>query len=284
MAITTVKNPRRKGEFKQPTKTNEFETAGERMSVADKMKVLEELGQPELISLFKDFTPSQKRRKRTGAPLDQRVAITVTNAEKVALEMEMKAVREAGEKITASKFIRNRAMGSVDIHGWREIAKKALADLEELADDGAAMRSRRRQLHGLIEDSDDNEEVGMYEIELAKLNEKLNKLIATNEKRTNRLTGRMSMAEAETVKWRASRLSISSSDYLRMMIFSLEPDSHADAHMSLDARRRFYISIIDVANNGWGEVPTLVNCSQCVNYLEEIDRLRDRVHQLETFV
>lgn len=284
MANTVVKNSSKKPGFKQNTGVNPYETAGERMSVAEKMKILEELGQPELIDLFNEWTPRQNRRKRTGAPLDQRVAITVTNAEKVALELELKSVRDAGEKITASKFIRNRAMGSVDIHGWREIAKNALEELESLHNEGPELRSRKRQLIGLLEEVEDVEDEGMYDLELSKINTKLNRLIATNEQRKNRLTGRMSMAEAETVKWRAARLCISSSDYLRMMIFSLEPDSPADAHMSLDARRRFYVSIIDVANNGWGTPEKTYECSQCVNYVDEIDRLRDRVKQLESFV
>lgn len=283
MANTLVKNSRRKGEFKQNTGSNPFETFGERASLSDKMKILEELGRPELVEVFKDWTPRQARRRRTGAPLDQRVAITVTNQEKYYLEMELKTIRSSGDKITASKFIRNRAMGSVDIHGWRETARKALAELDDLSDESPALRSRRRQLMGMIEDAEDAEDEGMYEIELASVNAKLEKLIATNEKRKNRLTGRMSMAEAETVRWRAQRLCLSSSDYLRMMIFGLEPNTHADAHMSLDARRRFYISIIDVAQNGWGSPPNHFECSQCVNYLDEIDRLRDRVKQLETF-
>ena len=68
-----------------------------------------------------------------------------------------------------------------------------------------------------------------------------------------------------------------------MMIFGLEPNSTADAHMSLDAKRRFYVSIIEVANNGWGNPPAIYECSQCVNYMDEIRKLRAENEQLRQF-
>ena len=68
-----------------------------------------------------------------------------------------------------------------------------------------------------------------------------------------------------------------------MMIFGLEPDSIADSHMSLDAKRRFYISIIEVSNNGWGNPPNIYHCSQCENYMDEIRRLRSENEQLRAF-
>lgn len=284
MANTTVKNSQKKSSFAQPVEDKTYSTYSEGASVEEKMKILRELGQPDLIEIFKGFQPRQARRKRTGAPLDQRVSITVTNSEKIYLDNELKSTRNAGEKISASQFIRNRAIGSIDINGWAQIARDALAELEDIATASGDLKARRRQLTILLDESDDEEDTGLYDMEMSEINRKMGKLVAKNEKRTSRLTGRMSMRESEVVKWRAARLCISSSDYLRMLIFGLEPNSNADAHLSLDAKRRFYVSIIDVANTGWGNPPNIYECSQCANYIEEIDKLRDRVKQLEAFI
>lgn len=261
-----------------------YEVAGDSMTVKDKLEVLEELGRKDLVELFKDWKPRTSNRKKRGAPLDQRISITVTTAERIALDEELKSVKAAGEKITMSQFIRNRALGSVDINGWREIASEALTELEDTAANQVEIRKRKRVLAGMIEEEDDSEQIALLEQEIGAIDKKLEKIVAQNEKRNNRLSGRMSMAESETIKWRAQQLCVSSSDYLRMMIFGLEPDSSADSHMSLDAKRRFYISIMDVSNNGWGEPPTIYQCSQCENYMDEIMRLRDEVAQLRTFV
>jgi hypothetical protein len=262
---------------------NRYTVATEVMSVDDKLKVLEELGYNEMIDLFKDWKPRVSNRKRRGAPLDQRVSITVTTQERVSLDQELKAVKAAGEKITMSQFIRNRALGTVDINGWREIAEKTLKEIEDTVKNQSFLRQSKLELAVLMDEEDDADEVALYANRIAEINAQLNRLVAQNEKRNNRLSGRMSMPEAETVKWRAQRLCISSSDYLRMMIFGLEPNSTADAHMSLDAKRRFYVSIIEVANNGWGTPPAIYECSQCVNYMDEIRKLRAENEQLRQF-
>ena len=284
--MATVKTgTRSKAAFKQAKDDKSpYKVASESMTVSDKIKILDEIGRPELIEVFKDWRPRPSRRRSRGAPLDQRVAITVTNSEKVSLDNEMKAIKAAGDKITASQFIRNRALGTVDINGWREIAIEALSTLEEIDSKKTELRQRKRQLANLLEETDDPEDEGMFEKELSDINHKLSLITARNSKRGNRLSGRMSMAESETVKWRAQRLCISSSDYLRMLIFNLAPNTDADAHMSLDSRRRFYVSILDVAENGWGSPPSIYECSQCANYVEEIEKLQDRIKQLETFV
>lgn len=261
-----------------------YEVAGDSMTVKDKLEVLEELGRKDLVELFKDWKPRTSNRKKRGAPLDQRISITVTTSERIALDEELKSVKAAGEKITMSQFIRNRALGSVDINGWRTIAADAFTELEDTAKNQVEIRKRKRVLAGLIEEEDDSEQIALLEQEIGAIDKKLEKIVAQNEKRNNRLSGRMSMAESETIKWRAQQLCVSSSDYLRMMIFGLEPDSTSDSHMSLDAKRRFYISIMKVANEGWGEPPTIYQCSQCENYMDEIMRLRDEVAQLRTFV
>lgn len=260
-----------------------YKVASESMSVKDKLEVLQKIGREDLVDIFKEWKPRTSNRKKKGAPLDQRISITITTSERILLDDEMKDLKARGEKISMSQFIRNRALGSVDINGWRDIAIKALEEVEDVAENQAEFRRKKRVLAGLLEEEDDREQMQLLETQIRDIDKKLEKIVAQNEKRNNRLSGRMSMAESETIKWRAQQLCISSSDYLRMMIFGLEPDSSADSHMSLDAKRRFYISILDVANNGWGEPTTIYQCSQCENYMDEIRRLRDEVKQLRQF-
>lgn len=274
---------RKKPTFKQKEESNPYKVGSESLSVSDKLKILDELGRPELIEVFKDWKP-RNVRKRHGAPLDQRVTITVTAAEKLFLDDEMKAIKATGEKISTSQYIRNKAMSTVDINGWREIGLAELERLTNIEDHQKDLKKRKKVLSNMMEETDDDEEIVIYEKEVASINKNLRSLIANIEKRPYRLTGRMSMAEAETIRWRAQRLCLPSSDYLRMVIFGLSPASNGDKHLGLDARKRFYVSILDVADNGWGNPPNVYECSQCSNYLEEIERLRDRIQQLEKFV
>lgn len=262
---------------------NEYSTAAEKMSVNDKLEVLQELGRADLIDIFKGWQPRRSPAKKRGAPLDQRVTITVTDAEREKLDREIKAIKQSGASVSMSQFIRNRAVGSVDINGWREIATEALGRLENIVEKQSTLRSRRQELVNLIEDENDGESLIVYEREMQRIQDDLDFIVAQNERRKNRLSGRMSMIESETIKWRAERLCISTSDYLRMLIFGLEPASSGDAHMSLDAKRRFYVSIIDVAKNGWGDPPKIYNCSQCENYMDTIRSLKEEIRQLRTF-
>lgn len=264
-------------------KKSDYTVATEKLSVDDKIKILDEMGKPELIDLFKEWKPRTSNRKKRGAPLDQRVSITVTTQERSSLDNELRSIKASGERITMSQFIRNRAIGSIDINGWREDAEAALKEIEETSTNQSELRQEISGLSLIIDEEDDPVEEAIFAAKRDAIIRKLNKLTAQNEKRSNRLSGRMSMPEAETIKWRAQRLCISSSDYLRMMIFGLRPDSVADSHMSLDAKRRFYISIIDVAENDWGTTPSIYECSQCENYMDEIRRLRDENELLRNY-
>lgn len=269
--------------MQQNKNNDEYVVATESMTVNDKLKVLNEMGKPELIDLFKDWKPRVSNKKKRGAPLDQRVSITVTAQERTSLDNELKTIKKLGEKISMSQFIRNKALGSVDINGWKDKAEKALKEIEEIEENEKDLKSRKLALTGLIDEEDDEDASVMYLKEINDINAKLSKIVAQGVQRNNRLSGRMSMAESETVKWRAQRLCISSSDFLRFVIFSLEPDSPADAHLSLEAKKRFYISIIEVAQNGWGSPPEIYECAQCQNYIEEIRRLRSEIEQLRSF-
>lgn len=281
-----MRTSKTKPNFKELAKepNSPYSVAAETMSVDDKVAVLEKMGRGDLVEIFKDWQPRQMKAKKKTAPLDQRVSITVTNSERMDLQNELRNTNKTGGKITVSQFVRNRAIGSIDINGWREIAEEALNEINEIDAQRGDLAKRERELRVEIENEDDPEEVGMLEKELSAIMAKFKKVIAQNEKRTHRLAGRMSMAEAETVKWRAARLCISTSDYLRFLIFDLIPNTSADGHLSLDAKRRFYVSIIDVAENGWGTPPSIAHCTQCTNYMDEIRKLQEQVNLLNEYV
>lgn len=262
--------------------SDEYKTAGEFLTVDEKLRVLEERGQADLIEIFKDWKPRHSPRRRKGAPLDQRLSITVTPADRAIMDGEIKAIKAAGESVSLGHLIRTRAMGNMDVHGWKDVASEALDELNQLIDGQGELKKRKKAIESDLENSEDDEEqVALYERQLYDIETKLAKLVGNREKRNIRLQGRMTFNEAETVKWRAQRLCISTTDYLRILIFNLQPNSTADAHLSADARRRFWISIIDVCENGWGNPPGVYQCSQCESYSEEITRLKARIQQLE---
>lgn len=269
-------------DHQQHVQKAEYRTAGEFMGVDEKLKILEERGQSDLIEIFKDWHPRSSPRRRKGAPLDQRLSITVTAADRAIMDGEIRAIQASGEPTSLTKLIRSRAMGNLDMEGWREIASEALEELNQLVAQQNALRKEKRAIEADLENvEDDQEQIYLYERKLYDIENKLGKLVGKKEKRNVRLQGRMTYNEAETVKWRAQRLCLSTTDYLRIMIFGFQPNSAADAHMSVDARRRFYVSILDVTENGWGNPPGVFQCSQCESYNEEIMRLRERLKKLE---
>jgi len=269
-------------QHKEHAENTAFKTAGEYMSVEDKLKILEDRGQTDLIEIFKDWKPRTSARKRTGAPLDQRISITITPADKAIMEGEIRAVKATGSTTSLGNIIRSRAMGNLNVQDWVPIADEALRELDEIDSQQNELRKHRKAIEADLENSsDDNEQVALYERELYDIDQKLAKLKAKPEKRSVRLQGRITYQEAESIKWRAYRLGLSTTDYLRIMVFDLKPNGSADSHLSLDARRRFWISILDVAKNSWGNPPGVFQCSQCESYSEEITRLRERIRQLE---
>ena len=270
-------------EAKKKSEESQESYAVKKITIDDKLAILEKMGRSDLVDIFKGWEPRQARQKKS-APLNQKVSITVTDAEKVSLLNEVKLSNKDGAKETVSQFIRNRSISSIDIQGWKRLAEEALFEINQIDLSKKDLKKRKRELRLQLDEAEDVEDIAMLDKELAGINNKLRKITAQNEKRDHRLAGRMSMVEAETIKWKAQRLCISTSDYLRFVLFDLLPNTSADAHMSLDAKRRFYVSIIDVAQNGWGSPPSIAHCTQCNNYLDEISRLSERVKQLETFL
>lgn len=264
------------------TGSSEFKTAGEFLSVEEKLKILEDRGQGDLIEIFKDWKPRVSPRKRTGAPLDQRVSIAITPSDKAVMEGEVRSVKDTGSTTSLGNIIRSRAMGNLNVQDWVPVADEALKELNELVETQGDIRKRKKAIEADLEDSeDDSDQIAIYERNLYDIENKLAKLKAQPVKRNVRLQGRMTYQEAEMVKWRAYRLGLTTTDYLRIMVFDLKPNGSADAHLSVDARRRFWISILDVAANSWGNPPGVYQCSQCESYSEEITRLKEQIKQLE---
>ena len=106
---------------------------------------------------------------------------------------------------------------------------------------------------------------------------KLESLKAVSSKRSYRVAGRVTFDEANHIKWRAGRLSLSVADYLRFLLFGYYPNSENDKHMSLIARKRFYISVLDVYKNGWGNPPQLNGCPNCARYQKDIQILKEQI-------
>lgn len=265
-------------------KTSGYEVASESMTVEAKVRILEEMGQKDMVQLFKNWQPRVKAGELRKAPLDQRISLLISKEERLMLENTIKSLKVSGERITISQYIRNRAMSNIDIIEWREIALRALMEVTEIKDKQKDLKKAKNTYNLLIEEEDDEAAVATYQKKIYEINQKLNKLVAKKKVRNVRLTGRVTFAEAENLRWRASRLCMTVSDYLRFVLFDLVPDTEGDAHMSYDAKRRFYASIIDCADNGFGPTPSVQGCLQCGNYLEKISVLEERVKQLETFI
>lgn len=266
-------------------KDENFQTAGERMTLDDKRKVLESLGRQELIDLFKEWKPRRYKSKRTSPPLDQRITLTATTMQRQKLESELRLLKQAGEKVSMAQYVRSHAAANPpDIQEWAQIAEQALNELDDTIAHKEELEQRRVDLATILENQDDDDFENLDVInEINDISRRLSRLLPVNTNRSHRLSGRMTMQEVQTVKWRAERLCLSVSDFLRMSVFSLRPNSAADQHLSIDAKRRFYVSIIDVATNGWGSPPEIYACSQCQEYLEEIRKLRRENEILKNF-
>lgn len=249
--------------------------------IETRLETLEKLGKQDLIDIFSEWKPRKAANKKKKAPIDQRVSISITTKERSDLTNEIARIKRLGTPVSISQYVRNRALASIDIQEWRAIAVEALAEIEETKENQSSIRKERHRIELILEDDLDAEDIMRYESELGAIEKKLSKLTAQRVQRSFRLTGRMTMMESETVKWRAERLCLSYSDLLRMALFDLKPNSFGDCHLSYDAKRRFYISIIDVADHGWGEPPNIYQCQNCEQTNEENELLRKRIAVLE---
>ena len=258
------------------------------LSIKEKEKILEEIHQKDLIDLFKKgFKPQYKRVERKKTILDQQISIAIDNDEKNMIALELNEIRKVANKTSLASFIRSRSLATFDIAEWYQ---QAIEGLEELSSDNwnpKNLQNERKRFIKLLDDLEDSEDDSRdedmlyYKTQLDECEQKLNSLKKQNRKRGYRVSTRVTYEEANTIRWRAARLSITVPDYMRYVIFGYLPFTDADYNLSLEARKRFYVSIIDVYKNGWGEIPEVNEWPNCARYKHEIEVLRDKVSRYE---
>ena len=258
------------------------------LSIKEKEKILEEIHQKDLIDLFKKgFKPQYKRVESKKTILDQQISIAIDTDEKNMIALELNEIRKVANKTSLASFIRSRSLATFDIAEWYQ---QALEGLEELSSDSwnpKTLQNERKQYIKLLDDLEDSEDDSIdedmlfYKTRLDETEQKINSLKKQNRKRGYRVSTRVTYEEANTIRWRAARLSITVPDYMRYVIFGYLPFTDADYNLSLEARKRFYVSIIDVYKNGWGEIPEVNECPNCARYKHEIEVLRDKVARYE---
>lgn len=258
------------------------------LSIKEKEKILEEIHQKDLIDLFKKgFKPQYKRVESKKTILDQQISIAIDTDEKNMIALELNEIRKVANKTSLASFARSRSLATFDIAEWYQ---QALEGLEELSSDSwnpKTLQNERKQYIKLLDDLEDSEDDSrdedmlFYKTRLDETEQKINSLKKQNRKRGYRVSTRVTYEEANTIRWRAARLSITVPDYMRYVIFGYLPFTDADYNLSLEARKRFYVSIIDVYKNGWGEIPEVNECPNCARYKHEIEVLRDKVARYE---
>lgn len=258
------------------------------LSIKEKEKILEEIHQKDLIDLFKKgFKPQYKRVESKKTILDQQISIAIDTDEKNMIALELNEIRKVANKTSLASFIRSRSLATFDIAEWYQQALEGLEELSSDSWDPKFLQNERKKYIKLLDDledsEDDNRDKDMlyYKTQLDETEQKINSLKKQNRKRGYRVSTRVTYEEANTIRWRAARLSITVPDYMRYVIFGYLPFTDADYNLSLEARKRFYVSIIDVYKNGWGEISEVNECPNCARYKHEIEVLRDKVARYE---
>ena len=259
--------------------------ASEAMNVDEKIELLKSLGRTDLVEIFQDY---RSKPKKQSSSLDQRVVISVTRMEKARITAELSRIESQSGKISLAQYIRNNANKTIDIQQWAELAEKELKDLKYISDHAGDLREKREKLLAKIyamdnDPEDEGKEIFMLERDVAEIDAKLQKLVSHGENRSLRLSGYMSNEDAERVRWKAERLCLTVSEFLRFALFDFAP-GRGDNYMGLDARQRFYVSVLDVRDKGWGHYHHEGHCEECDRYRKEAEILRDRVEQLEAFL
>lgn len=257
------------------------------LKLENKRNILAGIGQQNLIKLFQNqpkFKPVEPKK----LALDQQVAITLSENEKERLINDRDKIQELGKLPSISSYIRKKIVLPLDIEEWRVLAEQGLKDLNNSDIESKSLSKQKLKLINAIDLLDDitnvdkdTQEVEKLKQELQQVKERLSLLKSTKqEKRIYKLTGNITFNEANFVRWRAARLSIPVADFIRFTLFDYQPTID-DNHMSVDARKRFYISILDVCDNGWGKPPVVNECPNCARYLADIKRLQQQIEYLQ---
>lgn len=252
------------------------------LTLKDKERLLKELKQEDLLNLFKNkYKQTYKPIEQKRTSLDQQISISIASNEKELIARELQTIRQIGPAISISSYVRNKANTQVDIAEWYNKAVEGLRQLTSDNYDEKKLIKQKNQYLKLMEDVEegDKESEYYYTKKIQELNGRLEEVQRVLPNRSFRLSGRVTFNEANMIRWRAARLNISVADYMRFMLFNYLPFTEADRYMTLDARKRFYISIIDIYRNGWGNPPAINECPNCARYLHDIRVLRDQLER-----
>lgn len=257
------------------------------LKLENKQSILAGLGQENLMKLFQNqpkFKPIEPKK----IALDQQIAITLSENEKQRLIQDRERIRELGKLPSISSYIRKKILLQLDIEQWREFAEQGLKNLDNSDTESKTLQKQKirlinsiDQLDDIIKSDIDTEEIDRLKKELEEIENRLMLLKSTKqEKRIYRLSGNITFNEANFVRWRAARLSLSLADYIRFILFDYQPTID-DNHMSVESRKRFYVSILEVAQNGWGNPPVVNECPNCARYLDDIKKLQEQIEYLK---
>lgn len=253
-----------------------------------KIKLLKELNQEDLLNLF-----TEREKKRVAAaekiakprvPLDQQISFGISAEEKEWIAKELYQIRRVGPGISISSFVRNQVSADIDIEEWAGKALKALRLVTSKEYDPKYCREQQRIYMKLYDDAEDTEDEFFYRKELDRISEQIKKLTRKTGYKRFRLSGRITYKESQIIRWRAHRLNLTVSDYVRYLVFGYSPGEDVDLALSLDNRKRFYISVLDVQKNGWKQPPAIDDCQNCQRYLREIRALREQIKRYQSFV
>lgn len=257
------------------------------LKLENKQNILASLGQENLMKLFQNqpkFKPIEPKK----IALDQQIAITLSENEKQRLIQDRERIRELGKLPSISSYIRKKILLQLDIEQWREFAEQGLKNLDNSDSESKTLQKQKirlinsiDQLDDIVKSDIDTEEIDRLKKELEEIENRLMLLKSTKqEKRIYRLSGNITFNEANFVRWRAARLSLSLADYIRFILFDYQPTID-DNHMSVESRKRFYVSILEVAQNGWGNPPVVNECPNCARYLDDIKKLQEQIEYLK---
>lgn len=256
------------------------------LKLENKQNILAGIGQQGLIKLFQNqpkFKPIEPKK----IALDQQIAITLSENEKQRLIQDRERIRELGKLPSISSYIRKKILLQLDIEQWRTFAEQGLKNLDNSDSESKTLQKQKirlinsiDQLDDIVKDDINTEEINKLKKELEEIENRLMLLKSTKqEKRIYRLSGNITFNEANFVRWRAARLSLSLADYIRFILFDYQPTVD-DNHMSVESRKRFYVSILEVAQNGWGNPPVVNECPNCARYLDDIKKLQEQIEYL----
>lgn len=251
------------------------------LSLKEKEKICKELGVEHSLESFKSYYTTYTPVKSKELALDQQISISIAENEKHYIGQELREIKSIGPAISLSAFVRNRTVGDIDIQAWNERALAGLKTLSSKEYDEKELGKEKLRYVRLIEKTDDSENELMfyYETRLKEVENKLKDIERTKPKRTLRINARVTFTEANVIRWRASRLSLTVADYMRFLLFNYLPFSEADRYLTIDQRKRFYISVIDIARNGWGEAPKVTECPHCARHQKDIRILKEQIER-----